>query len=270
MIVFFIDEIKKVSIFKSLFKNIVVNEDKIMLHCQYEKLGLKSKKKIVDKITRVLNNENVKRVIISKKLKKDKYFTNLIYSNGFDIVDGKNLMKKLVNQIIDKVCIENKIESQNANISISINNLNGLEMNSIYLLAKKFKSLNIVTNNTNYFIKLKEKLWNEEGIIITLTNNKKKALAQSNIILNVDFPEEMINKYTIYGNGILINLEENVRIKKKRFNGKIINDYEVKVKENTEMEKITKDKKYINFDIRDILEIYLKNSPEEIQNLIIV
>ena len=80
----------------------------------------------------------------------------------------------------------------------------------------------------------------------------------------------MINKYTIYGNGILINLEENVRIKKKRFNGKIINDYEVKVKENTEMEKITKDKKYINFDIRDILEIYLKNNPEEIQNLIIV
>ena len=51
---------------------------------------------------------------------------------------------------------------------------------------------------------------------------------------------------------------------------KIINDYEVKVKENTEMEKITKDKKYINFDIRDILEIYLKNHPEEIQNLIIV
>ena len=63
--------------------------------------------------------------------------------------------------------------------------------------------------------------------MITVTNNKKKSLSKSKIILNVDFPTELINKYNINDEAIIINLRGNVKINKKRFNGININDYEI-------------------------------------------
>ena len=50
---------------------------------------------------------------------------------------------------------------------------------------------------------------------------------KSKIILNVDFPTELINKYSIYEEAIIINLKGNVKINLKRFNGININDYEI-------------------------------------------
>ena len=127
-----------------------------------------------------------------------------------------------------------------------------------------------MTNNINYFKPLKEKLWDEDGIIITLTNNKKKALSKSNIILNVDFSEEVINRYIIFDEAILINLEEEIKIRKKRFCGKIINDYKIKPKENSELEAFLKKEEYENFDIKDLTEVYVTNNPKELENIIIL
>ena len=105
--------------------------------------------------------------------------------------------------------------------------MNRVHTAKIINLSKKFKTLNIVTNNINSFKVLKEKLWEENGIIIILTNNRKKALAKANIILNFDFPSDVINEYIIFDESIIINLEECIKIKKKRFCGKVINDYKV-------------------------------------------
>lgn len=127
-----------------------------------------------------------------------------------------------------------------------------------------------ISNNINYFRILKDKLWEDNGIIITLTNNKKKALSKSDIILNVDFSEELINKYVINDNSILVNLEENVRIKKKRFNGKIINDYNIKLKNSSNIANFLEKEEYEKYDLKDLTEIYVMNNPKEIQDIIIL
>lgn len=63
--------------------------------------------------------------------------------------------------------------------------------------------------------------------MITVTNNKKKSLKNAKIILNIDFPKETINKYNIFDEAIIVNLDGDVKIDKKRFSGININNYEI-------------------------------------------
>ena len=71
--------------------------------------------------------------------------------------------------------------------------------------------MNIVTNNIEKFKKLEDKIM-ENGIMITIGNNKKKSLMKSKIILNIDFPNELINKYMIKEDAIIINVPGKVKI----------------------------------------------------------
>ncbi len=173
----------------------------------------------------------------------------------------------LANKIIDTQCLQNNIKPENSEISIATNSNDEWLINIIKESSKKFKTLNIVTNNINYFKKIKNILFEENGTIITVTSNKKKALSSSKIILNVNFPQELINKFTVYENAIIINLEENIKIKKKRFNGKMINDYNISLKKGSNIYNCLKNEKYINFDLRDLAEVYLKNEPKELRNI---
>ena len=54
----------------------------------------------------------------------------------------------------------------------------------------------------------------ENGIIITITNNKKKSLMKSQIIINVDFPKELIDRYRINEYATIINIKEKLKINK--------------------------------------------------------
>ena len=107
----------------------------------------------------------------------------------------------------------------NYGISFLINDLTEVEFENIKIFAKKYKTVNIVTNHIEKFKKLENDLVEEDGIIITITNNKKKSLMKSHIILNIDFPRELLNKYMIKDDSIIVNIREKVKINKKRFNG---------------------------------------------------
>lgn len=270
MQVFLIEEANKPSILKKWFKKIDIIDDKIYINCNTDKLKFSYKLKLFTKIRNALILNNVRNVILSKKLKKDTEFVNLFYSNNFNIVDGKVLLKKIIVQIIENICTQNNLKSQEKQISILINSVNVFGINCVKELSQRFKSLNVVTNNINYFKPLKEKLWEEDGIIITLTNNKKKALSKANIILNIDFPEELVNKYLVFDEAILVNLEEEVKIRKKRFCGKIINNYKIKAEPNSKLAEFLNRNEYKNFETNDLTEVYVANNPKEIQNIIIL
>lgn len=261
MIVFFIEESDK----NKIFKHLEVIEDKIIINKKVEKIN----KKDINKINIILNNMKCNKVIISKKLKDNDILKKSFYSNNINIVNGKVLYKMLLEKIIEKTCKKNDINPKECKISFTVNYLDSNIKKIINNLSKTFKSISIVTNNINSFKQLKEELYNNEGIIITVTNNKRKALLKSALIVNYDFPEDLINKYSIYDNSIIINTEEPISIHKKRFNGKIINDYNIVLKKNSDIEIKLKKKKYQKFDIKDLTEIFIMQYPEEICNVIV-
>ena len=269
MQVFLIEEAEKINKFKKFFNLIEIKQDKIIINSEVHKMNFRKKLKLVKEIKKILNLNETNKIIITNKLKQDKEFVTFIDGNEIDIIKGKKLFKILSYNIIEKICKINNIKKEEASIGITINDKDDLDLNIIEEITKSFKNTSIITNNINQFKNLQKKVFQEAGVILNITNNKKKALAKAELILNVDFPEENINKYVINDNSIIINLEEKLKIKKKRFNGKIINDYNIKLKHNSQIAKALRKKEYQNFDIKDLAEVYILNKPKEIDDIII-
>lgn len=265
MQVFLVKQNEKFSIFKYLFKKIEVIQDKIIINFNIVKL--KRKIKIAKKISKILIKNNSNTVIISKNLKKDIMFLDLLYSQQLNIITGNRLFKMILEDYLEKVIVKNNLKKEETEIAVTVNNNNEWIRNLIINLSKKYKTIKIVTNNIKYFKELEEKLFEKYGIIVFVTNNKKKALKKTNIILNLDFPEELINKYIIFENSIIINLEEKVKIHKKRFCGKIINNYNIDLKEHSKISQSLKKEEYKEFDLKDLVECYVLNNKEELKNV---
>lgn len=141
-------------------------------------------------------------------------------------------------------------------------------LQNIRKIAKEYKRVNIITNHISKFKNIEKQILENEGIMITVANNKRKSLAKTKIILNVDFPTELINKYNINEEAIIINLQGNVKINSKRFNGININDYEITYSnDDIFFEDYNVIEKYYKKDIYEAL-IYKKQPFENIMKKI--
>lgn len=243
----YIEKIDKPNFIESMFNLIKVKENIITIPInekitdkKLEKLALKTYKKI----TKISNS---KKVVLSKEMKKQEKYINYLNTYGMEIADGKWLFEILLTDIVQYVLEKKKKEK--VNISILINDLTDIELNNIKILAQKYNMINIVTNHIEKFRKLEEQL-QQQGIIITITNNKKKSLMKSQIVVNVDFPKEFINKYSINENATIINVKRSIRVSQKRFNGITVNDYDIIFRNDICDEKFFNGK----YDIKDLYE----------------
>ncbi len=157
-----------------------------------------------------------KKIVLSKILKENEEYKNILYTYGFDIVDGKWLFEVISCEVLDYIVNLENIKKEDTEISILVNYITQNTLENIKKIARQYKRLNIVTNHIEKFKKIEEELYNKEGIMIIVTNNKKKSLSKSKIILNIDFPKELLNKYNIYENAILVNIRGNMKIARKK------------------------------------------------------
>lgn len=255
---YFIEENDKPRILERLFKIIKIDNNRLILPIEKNEINEKILKKLVIKTKNILDKTKSKKIVLSKKLQEDEIYLNMLYSFGYEIVDGRWLFEAISCNILDYVTSLKNIKKEETEISVLVNNLTEYTLENIKKLAEEYKRLNIVTNHIEKFRKIEEKIYNENGLMITVTNNKKKSLNKSKIILNIDFPKELLNKYNIYENAIIVNICGNIKINKKRFNGIIINDYEIKLK-SLEYSEINLEKKY---HTKDLYEAdFYKNIP---------
>lgn len=137
-----------------------------------------------------------------------------------------------------------------------------LEGNKIYVPLENYEKQNkqqiaIITKNISKMKNIEEQILEETGAIITVMNNKKRSLAKAKIVINIDFPTELLKQYTLYEESIIIDLTQNIKILKKRFNGTIITNYEISLK-NKQIYK----KEDELFFMRDLYEAEIyKNQP---------
>ena len=160
-----------------------------------------------------------------------------------------------------KYIIEKKnMKKEEVSISILVNDINDNILENIKEIVIEYKKINIVTNHIEKFKKIEKQILEKEGIMLVISNNRRKSLLKSKIILNIDFPTELINKYQIYEEAIIVNLKGNVKIEKKRFNGININDYEICFKYEDEFDFEKKEK----YNKKDIYEAkIIKKQPNK-------
>lgn len=145
------------------------------------------------KIKDTVIGNGYKNVVISNKLKKNKIIMEKLQE--LNILDGRWIFNYLVGDIISYIALKKNKEINKMEISVLVNKTTSINMENIMNIAKNAKILNIVTENLAVFNQFEERLYDELGIMIRVTNNKKKSLLKSDIIINLDFSEAEVSKY---------------------------------------------------------------------------
>lgn len=231
----------------------------------YVPISEKTRDRIIRKVARKINKllylYNTDIVVLSDHLLKNDLLRNELYSNNIKIINGRKLFRALEYKILEKI-YECKDRSLNtAELAILVNDNTNLNTEDILEITPKIKSLNIVTNNISKFNLLEEYLYEELGITIRISNNKKKDLLKSEIILNIDFPEEQINKYALPEKGIIINFNNDIKISSKKFNGVNVRGYKICIPDKEKIEGFSDELIYESM----IYKMDLKKAREQIE-----
>lgn len=235
---------------RSIFPKILVKENE----CEISKIPTNNKK--LEKLVRKIRKKNIEAIVLSKELKKNKELINYLNNYDISICDGKWLIQYMIEDAINYLTARKKI-TLIEEITILINDLTDEATAMIKIFADNYKKIRIITNHSERFKKLEEELYEKQGISIIITNNKRKALSKSNLIINFDFVEEIINQYNVGENAVIISLNNQIKIKKKRFAGVIITDYQVefeKMDENEALNLEDIEQKQIDFFLKEIIE----------------
>ena len=205
--------------------------------------------------------------VFSSNIKYEEEFKKVLEkynANNIICLQGKWLFAHLIFMILEYISELEQIEIKEQKIDILVNDLSDLTYYEIRELAHIVKRLKIITPQINRFKRIEEELYENEGIAIELSNNTKKSLAKSNLIINIDFPSKILNKYKINKKTVIIHVNEKVKIESIGFNGIAINDCKVsfvKSIQNKFEEEI-----YNDFSPNILYESYLyrKDKPENI------
>lgn len=263
---YYIQESDKPNKILQIFNIIKLQGNRIILPINNQKSTLHQINKLAKKTNYILKNANSNKVVISKEIQKHEQYINFLNTYNIEIIDGRWIFEVMANEVLEYIINLKKIKKQETQISILVNNLSEMSIENIRMLVKEYKRVNIITNHIEKLRKIEKHILDEYGILITVANNKKKSLSKSEIILNIDFPNELINKYNIYDNAIIININGNIKIKKKRFNGIVINDYEIALRKINDY-NIEKTEKFKTKEIYEA-EFYKKQNIKSIREKI--
>lgn len=153
----------------------------------------KDLKKIGQNLKNIIVTNEYKNIVISNELKKNYIIMEQL--QGLNILNGRWLFNYLIFDVINYILSKKNKEIEKAEISILVNKTTDNNIQNILNIAQNAKILNIVTENIAIFKQIEEKLYAEQGIMIRVTNNKKRSLLKSDIIINLDFSEEELAKY---------------------------------------------------------------------------
>ncbi len=221
------------------------------------------KDKDISKIIKKFQIEGINYVVLDKKLKQNKNFINALYANDIRVFDGRWLIKYLNIEILEYIVNKANFNKEETEIAITTDEISDFSIETIKILSKQYKKLTVVTSHIEKLRKIEKEIYDKEGIMIIISNNIKKSLVKPKIILNIDFNKEKLNKYKINETAIIVNLEGDMKIENKRFNGININDYEVQIGREEIIWREDKEE----FQNKDLLEsaVYVRDTYNNIR-----
>ena len=183
-------------------------------------------KRIARKLERANKKEKIV-VALCKSLSQNEELIKELTIRKIEILNGRWILKFILPDILELILKETGKKIETAKIAVLINRLEDVIIDQIVIIAKKVKNLKIVTNNKERAGHIEDELYIQYGIPIQITNNKKKAISNIDMIINIDFDEEEINKYEISNTATIINIKSKVKILDEKFAGLVINDYNI-------------------------------------------
>ena len=235
---------------------IPIYKEKVLLKKKYKKINL-----IINKLNSEIQKENVEAIVLSSEVKE---LLNQLNNDGIDsdfnipVLNGKFLMKNLLIDIIEKISKQQNQDISFAKAYVLVEKYNKENLDIIYALSAKVKNINIVTSNIRNFRKLEEKLFCNNGLAISVANNRKKGMRRADLVINFDFDSETIKKYNINRDAIIVNCTNSILNLQTGFSGIIING--IKIANDVQVLEYFKIHELLeNFDITELYESLIFN-----------
>lgn len=234
---------KKANINSVIFKSAeveVFNENYVIgiyKNAKGNRLNNFIEKRKIKKIIKIIKMYKIDTIVFAKDVEQEFQVNvlagleNLNYS--INTLNGKRIMKYIDYEIMSYIFENQNKKMQEEDIYIlfkqdkteSLHFKSNMENIKKYIskYIKNFKTVNLITNDIRELRILQEELQEKEGMLIGVSNNKRKALKRAKYILNINLGKNDLEKYNINRNAIIVNLEENIIYSKPDFEGINVN-----------------------------------------------
>ena len=240
MIVLYIEPLKTSNFFRRLFNKYIIKGevDRIQVYLPINnQTSEKRVKKIVTKLFKFCYDNNICNCVLNKELMQNERLKRELYSNNFNILDGSHISRYIIDKMVEKIYEYKQKNIETGELTVLVNDNDDINMEIIKKLSQNIRVMNIITNDTHKFDNMLKTLYYEYGILIRITNNYNINLEESDVIINIDFPEETINKVRIPDRAIILNIPQNININSKRFSGINIKNWKIQVPERCKSEE---------------------------------
>lgn len=230
------DILKKISNYLFYkFSVIDVDNEKKCIYINKKYINNKAYKKI----NRYLNKQGLdildKNTLIAKniQLKVRNNHKNDVFINEIKYLQKeKYLMKVMLYEILKY--IEKIADADYRNESIYVTMISEKNKNVLLEIIDLFKNINIITTRIGYMRRLEKNILKNKDSIISISNNKRKALKRARLLINFDFNDNLLKEFSINRNCIIINLNnERIRLN-SIFQGCIIDSVQIDFKNQYE------------------------------------
>lgn len=207
--------------------------------------------RILKELEKMKNIKCWKNVCVSNNLMDNNEFINFANESNLNIMDGKWLLKNIVDKIVEYIADSRKESLNTYEISILCNKLDGTIVEKIKEICLKVKTCNVLTDNSKQYKKLETELFKEKGVVLNVSSNLKKSAEKSNAIINFDFDNIQIRNCIFSSNAYIINVNKN--IEKSDFEGRNLISYKINMPD-----KYSRFEKYFDsFDNNTLYESFL-------------
>ena len=218
--------IKKENIGNRLFHRIEIrNFDNNYVIAIPDKYRKREKQKLVKYIQKL----KIDAIVFSKDFEEEfkLEICNMLSKTNVQILIGKKLMEFMEYEIVKYVLDKQNTNSKQEDVYIIFKKTDKLNLDFLKKFIENFRMVNVVTNDIEKLKRIQDNLLDDEGTLISVSNNKKKALKRAKYIVNINLNKEELNKYTVNRDAIIINIQENVKYDKTSFDGININYFDI-------------------------------------------
>lgn len=247
-----IDLIDKIKYF---FKSVKVTQCNMGYVLEIPSKG--STDKMINKVSKIIKKLEIDNIVFSNELIYTEFSFRVIDNLDKETVcDGRKLMIYMQYDILIYILNIQNIDISNADVYFLIKKDNDLNLQFLSKFIENCKTVNIVTNDIARFKEVQERIYENENILIGISNNKSKALKRARYILNINMDENDIKKYKINRDAIIINLKNMVYYNNPGFNGININYMQIFLPDEY-IEQFECINNQNEFDLTRLYEVYL-------------
>lgn len=239
----------------------------------------KEKTRVKKRLTKFILKQKIDTLVFSKDLEgefKEEICALLNDNFGIDVLNGKKLMELMDFDIVKYIIDIQQVDMKQEEIYIIFKKDNSLNLNFLKRFIENFRMTNVVTNDIERLKNVQDNLLEQDGILISVSNNKRKALKRAKYVLNMNLSKTELEKYKINRNAIIINIKENVRYEDVNFDGINVNYFEItlpdeyiekfeQIGENFDYVKLYESELVKDMQGKSLEDIYTKIKSDEVR-----